>query len=121
MRRAGRQLTRLVTQIIVNAVALLVAALLVPGIQFRGGPADLILLGIIFGLVNTLVKPLVKLFTLPLNVATLSLFGLVITALMFFLTALLSPTYKIDGLVPGLVGTVIVGVVSALINHFLRD
>jgi hypothetical protein len=59
--------------------------------------------------------------TLPLNAATLGLFSLVVTALMFFLTALLSPAYHIDGLIPGVVGTVIVAVLSALINHFVRD
>jgi uncharacterized membrane protein YvlD (DUF360 family) len=60
-----RALTRFVTQIVVNPIALLAAALVVPGIEFRGGPADLILLGIIFGLVNGLVKPLVKAPTPP--------------------------------------------------------
>jgi putative membrane protein len=116
-----RTLTRFVTQIVVNAIALLAAALVVPGIEFHGGPADLILLGIIFGLVNALVKPLVKALTLPLNAATLGLFNLVVTALMFFLTALLSPAYHVDGLIPGVIGTVIVGVLSTLINHFVRD
>ena len=51
-----RTLTRSVSQIIVNAIALLAAALVVPGIEFRGAPADPILLGVIVGLVNALVK-----------------------------------------------------------------
>ena len=116
-----RHLTRWVTQIIVNALALLAAALIIPGIQFKGGPADLIVLGIIFGLLNGLVKPLVKLITLPLNVMTLGLFSLAVTAAMFFLTALLSPAYKIDGLLPGLAGCVIVALVSTVTNHFVKD
>lgn len=116
---AVRRLTRFVTQIVVNVIALLAAAVLVPGLEFRGGPADLLLLGIIFGLVNGLVKPAVKLLTLPITLATLGLFSLVVTALMFFLTALLSPSYTIDGLIPGVIGTLIVAVVSTVINHFI--
>ncbi|HUG37327.1 MAG TPA: phage holin family protein, partial [Candidatus Limnocylindrales bacterium] len=85
----------LVLRLIVNAVALLVAAWIVPGITLgaaQGQPTanewlTLLLVALIFGLVNAIIRPVVVFLTFPITVLTLGLFIFVINALMLILTS----------------------------------
>lgn len=72
-------------------------------------------------LVNALVRPLVKLFAMPLNCLTLGLFNFVINALMFWLVGSLDLGLRVRGFVPALFGSVVLSVVSGLLNSFLVD
>ena len=83
------------------------------------GPADwlyLLLAGLVFGLINLIVKPIVTFFSLPLIVVTLGLFFLVINALMLYLAAYFLDGLTVDGFVAALLG----GLVIALFNWALR-
>ena len=77
----------------VTGVALWVVALIVPGVKFVGGNTTLqkagiiLVVAIIFGLVNAVIKPIVTLLSLPLYVLTLGLFHIVVNALMLWITA----------------------------------
>ena len=77
----------------ITGLALWVVTLIVPGISFVGGQSDLEKIGIvlvvavIFGLVNAIIKPIVTLLSLPLYVLTLGLFHIVVNALMLWITA----------------------------------
>jgi putative membrane protein len=103
---------RLVVQVLLNAVGVLVTARLVPGISYRGGLASLLVAGVILGLLNVLVKPLVTLLSLPFIVLTLGLFFLVINGLILWVAAALLPSLSIDGCLPAILG----GVVLMLFN-----
>ena len=88
-------------KIAVNAVAIWVAALLVPGVDVRGhGTVNTIVtlavVGAVFGLVNSFIKPVVKLFSLPFYILTLGLFAFVVNALMLELVALISRSIGIS-------------------------
>ncbi len=74
---------RAVVQVVVNGIALLVASYLVPGVHYEGGLLYLLLAGLVIGLVNLLVKPLVTVLSLPLVIVTLGLFYLVIKTEVF--------------------------------------
>lgn len=99
---------RFLIQIIINALALYVAAWLVPGITvietggpFSGNPTvDLVLaflfIGLLFGIVNALIRPIVKLLALPLTILTLGLFTIIINAAMLMLTSWLSSYTPVD-------------------------
>ena len=77
----------------VTGLALWVVALIVPGVKFVGGSTTLqkigiiLVVAIIFGLVNAIIKPIVTLLSLPLYVITLGLFHVVVNALMLWITA----------------------------------
>ncbi|MFM8599028.1 MAG: phage holin family protein [Mycobacterium sp.] len=77
----------------VTGLALWVVTLIVPGISFVGGDSDLQRIGIIlvvaviFGLVNAVIKPIVQLLSIPLYILTLGLFHVVINALMLWITS----------------------------------
>jgi putative membrane protein len=120
----------LIVRLLASAVALAVAAALVDGISVGPGTdveRTLTLLGvaIIFGFVNAIVRPVLRLLTLPLVVLTLGLFLLVVNALMLLLTEwiadLFDLAFQVDGFWSALLGALIVSVVSFLINIVLPD
>jgi len=123
----------LVLRLIVNAVALLAAAWIVPGIELstaRGQPTanewlTLLLVALIFGLVNAIIRPVVVFLTFPITVLTLGLFIFVINALMLILTSWIAAGmalgFRVNGFVPALLGALIISVVSFIMNRILVD
>jgi len=117
---------KLILRIFINAVAIWVTSLVLSGLSFDGDILALILVGLIFGLVNALIRPIVKLLTLPINVLTLGLFTLVINALMLMLTAALSTSLNLTGgffenFLTALLGALIISVVSTVLSWILPD
>ncbi len=109
-----------VIQILINAAALYVAVLVVPNLEFTGEWWKLLLVAAIFGLVNTFVRPILRIFTLPITVLTLGLFLLVINALMLLLTGAISNELNL-GLTVGdflaaLLGSIVISIVGMLLS-----
>ncbi len=109
-----------VIQILINAAALYVAVLIVPNLEFTGEWWKLLLVAAIFGLVNTFVRPILRIFTLPITVLTLGLFLLVINALMLLLTGAISNELNL-GLTVGdflaaLLGSIVISIVGMLLS-----
>jgi putative membrane protein len=79
-----------VIQVVINAAALWVAVQIVPGLDYSFAPADawwkFILVAVIFSLVNTYLRPILRILTLPITIITLGIFLLIINALMLLLT-----------------------------------
>ncbi len=112
---------RLLVRWAINAIAIWAAIQLVPGIQHTGSAATLILIALVFGLVNALVRPFLTLLTCPLIILTLGLFVLVINALMLGLTAWLVPSLTVTGFWPAFLGSIIISIVSSLISMLIKD
>jgi putative membrane protein len=115
---------------IANAGALWVAVWLLQDITLTGDSTGkkawtLILVALLFGLVNFVVKPVVKLLTLPLFILTLGLITLVINALMLLLTSWLADKldlgFHVDGFWTAVLGALIISVVSWALNLALPD
>ncbi|MFF7854612.1 phage holin family protein [Streptomyces sp. NPDC007904] len=115
---------------IANAGALAVAVWLLDKITLTGDGTGkeigtLVLVALIFGLVNVLVKPVVKLFSLPLLILTLGLFTLVVNALMLLLTSWLADqldlSFHVEGFWTAVLGGLIISVVSWALNVVLPD
>src|SRR5258708_29531205 len=102
---------------VVVALAFAVTVRLVPGIQVHGGVSGFLLTAAVFGLINGILGPVLRLLTLPISILTLGLFLLVLNALLLALAALLVPALTIDGFWSALVGAVGLGIVSWLLNH----
>ena len=116
---------RFVWRLAVNAVALWLAAELLPGVIFDGGFVELILVALIFGLVNALVRPIVKLLTIPIRIVTVGLFTFVINALMVMITAGLTDLDLEGGIVKQflvpLMASLVISVVSVVLSWILPD
>ena len=110
----------LIIRLLINAAALLAAVWLIPGIVFTGGPARLIGVAAVFGVVNALVRPVLTVLSCPLIVITLGLFTLVINALLLLLTGYLSQAwnlgFRVDGFLPAFLGGIVIGVVSTALT-----
>lgn len=110
---------------LVTAVALWVAVRLVPGIWYEGSWLGMLGVALVFGLVNALIRPVVFLLTCPLVVLSLGLFIFVLNALMLWLTSAVSRTlglgFHVVGFWSALVGAVVVGFTSMLLNVFVGD
>ncbi|WP_418958020.1 phage holin family protein [Streptomyces tritici] len=119
-----------VVKTIANAGALAVATWLLDDITLTGSGTGekiwtLILVALVFGLVNFLVKPLVSLLALPLFILTLGLITLVINALMLLLTSWLADQadlpFHVEGFWTAVLGGLIISVVSWALNVLLPD
>jgi putative membrane protein len=108
---------------LLNAAALWVAAYLLPGLDFTGSVTDLLLVAAVFGVVNSLLRPILTVLTCPLIVLTLGLFTLVINAVMLLITGWLSARWDLGFAVSGFwaafLGGLVVGVVSLLLSLLL--
>jgi putative membrane protein len=121
---------KLLLRILIPAAALGVAHLLISGIELRGGSdwskaGTLILVALIFGVVNAVLKPIIKTIGCALYVLTLGLVGLVVNALLLWLCSWLagklSLPFHITGFWPAFFGAIIVGVVGWLLNLVFDD
>jgi putative membrane protein len=119
---------RLLTRVVVNAVALAVATWLVQGITLTGDTegqrlAALLVVAALFGAVNAFVRPIVTLLALPFILLTLGLLLLVINGLMLLLTSWLSGQiglgFDVDGFWAAVVGAIVVSVVTWLMEIVL--
>ena len=113
-----------VIQLLINAAALYVAVLIVDGLDFNfereGAWLEFILVALIFGLVNTFLKPVLRLLTLPITMITLGLFLLVLNALLLLLVGWISSELSlgltVDGFVPALLGSIVISIVGFLLS-----
>ncbi len=118
--------------VLVNALAIWVATLVVRGITVTGGEGlvaqivTFLVVGLIFGVVNAVVKPIVRLVALPLYILTLGLFTFVVNAFMLQITSWVSQvtplTFEIDDFFwSAIFGAVVVTLVSVVVNVLLPD
>jgi len=119
---------RLILRLLANAAALAVATFLLRGIILtapttEGKVVTLLVVALIFGVLNALVKPVFTLVTAPLVLLTLGLFLVVINAVMLLLTSWISTRvdlgWFVDGFGTALLGAVVVSVVSFFLNAFV--
>lgn len=105
---------------ILNALALLLVAYLVPGFKMESLYTALIV-ALVLGLVNALVRPLLFILTLPVTILTLGLFTFVINALMILLVSTIVKGFTVEGFVPALLAAVFLWIVSLLTNWLIEQ
>ena len=119
-------MSQFLIRLFVNAVALGVAAVIVPGIGFAGSESgaiiNVLIVALIFGLVNAIIKPVLALVTCPFYILTLGLFTFVVNALMLMLTSwLVGPRFVVEGFWSAFFGSIIISIVSTVLSAMLKD
>ena len=120
-------MTKFILRLAINAIALYLAVLVLPGIDLRSNLSSIIWLALIFGLVNALVRPLISILTCPLIILTLGLFTLVINTFMFWLTSVIGQSFGIDLIISdpvwwnAFLGGLVVSIVSVVMTLILKD
>jgi putative membrane protein len=108
-------------RLFVNALALTAAAALVDGIRMSGGFWDVLVVALVFGVVNAILKPILLLFSFPLLVVTLGLFALVVNALLLMLTARILDAFAVSGFWAAVLGSVVISLVTMFLGGALKD
>ncbi|HET7232123.1 MAG TPA: phage holin family protein [Longimicrobium sp.] len=115
----------LILRWLITAAAVWAAAHFVPGIHYTGGIKTLLVVALVMGLVNALVRPIVKKLACGVIVLTLGLALFIINALMLLLTGYITRhfgyDFQVDGFVPALIGSVVISLVSWVLSMFLVD
>lgn len=117
---------RRILGVLVTALAIWVAVAIVPGLDFTGEWYAFLLVALILSIINAVVKPIVKLLSLPVVLFTLGLFLLVINALMLSLTVWLADPSRLDlGLTSDgffwstFLGALVISIVQSIVNMFI--
>ena len=104
------------------AAAVWVTSLILPGMTITGGIIGILLVSLVFGLINAIIKPIVKLLTCPLVILTLGLFTLVINTLMLLLTEFfLSDYLQIDGFFWAFIAAILISLATMVIDIIIPD
>ena len=103
---------------ILNAVALLAVAYLLPGITVASFGSALIA-ALVLGLVNMLVKPVLVLLTLPITIVTLGLFLIVINALLFWFVGSVLKGFQVSGFWWAVGGAILYSIISGLLTKLI--
>ena len=120
----------LTIRVAVVAVSLWVATIFVPGIDNTAGDTSsrvvtLVVVALIFGVVNAVLKPIIKVVGCPFHVLTLGLIGLVVNALLFLLVGYIAAgiglPFSVDGFGPAFVGAIVVAVVGFILHVVIPD
>jgi len=106
--------------ILATTLSLLVVDIIFSGVSIANFPAALVA-AISIGLINSGVKPILSLLSLPLNILTLGGFSLIINGLCFWLASLFVPGFRVAGLIAFIVAPIILSFVNTLINKYFGE
>ena len=116
-------LHRIIIRLIINAAAIYLTAQVISGIDLSGWKA-ILLVAVIFGIVNSVIKPFVRIASCLLQVLTLGLFTLVINALMLYMTEWIAEklelNFTIDNFFSAFLGALLISIVSFILSKFLK-
>lgn len=106
----------LIVKLLLSCVAVALSAYFTPGVSTGDSVLTVLVVAVVLGVLNTFVKPIIKLLALPVTVLTLGLFLFVINAMMVLLASFVVEGFYVDGFVSALIFSVILSVVSWLLN-----
>jgi putative membrane protein len=109
---------RLLLSWVINAGTLVLLPYILPGIHVDGF-ASALWTALVLGLVNTVIRPVLVILTLPVTLVTLGLFILVLNALLFWMVATWLEGFRVDGFGPAFAGAIAYSVISALVSWLL--
>lgn len=107
-------------QILANSLAILAADKLVSGFVFRGDWQDLFIAGAVLGIVNSLVRPIIKFLAFPVIILTLGLFAIIINIAMLFLAASFIPGLIINSFWAGFWAVIIISIINSVVSNIFK-
>lgn len=111
---------RFLLRVLLNAVAVLLAARIVPGIHVTGASAALVA-GLVLGVINAVIRPVLIILTLPFTILTLGLFIFIVNAICLALVAWLVPGFAVHGFIAALFGSIFISLASWILSALLID
>jgi putative membrane protein len=112
---------RLLLLWVLNAVALLAVTYLLPSSIQVSGFGTALLAALVLGFINTLVRPVLALLTLPITMLTLGIFYLVLNGLLFWLASAFIPGFQVQGFASAFVGAILYGVIAWVLSALIPN
>lgn len=112
----GGQYMKLITRWLVSAISIYIIAYFIQGISIDG-PGAALTAAAVLGIVNTFIRPIIKFFALPITIATLGIFSLVINGAFLMLTANLVEGFSVYSFSAAFVGSILFSIVSMVIGN----
>lgn len=109
----------LIFRFLAVAVAVYLTVNLVPGISLEGGWMTLALVSLVWSVIITVIRPVLSILSLPLTIITLGLFSFVLNALLFWGMEFIVPGFDVDGWWPALLGSIVLSLITWLIQKIL--
>ena len=106
----------LIIDLLINALAIMIAAYILPGVHVAGIEGAIIA-AVVLAILNTFIKPIIVLITLPLTILTLGLFILVINTIVILLVSWLVPGFKVDGFLTAFLFSILLWIVNAVLHQ----
>lgn len=107
--------------LIVTAIAIAVTTAILGGVHVEGGIGTYLWLAVIFGVVNAILGPILRIISLPLTILTLGLFALVVNGVLFAITAWISSKIAVDNFWWAILAGLIMSIVMAILRMILGD
>jgi len=105
---------------VVNAIALVITAMIISGMDFNGILAPFVA-ALVIGVLNAIVRPILIVITLPINILTLGLFTFVVNAVMIQITASVVSGFQVTGFWAAFIGSILMSIVSFILSFFIND
>ncbi len=103
-----------------TALSLLIVDIVVPGVNLANFPSAMIA-GLVIGLVNGSIKPIISTLSLPINLVTLGAFSLVVNGLCFWLAAAVTPGFAVKGLIAFFLAPVVMSFANTFISNYMGE
>lgn len=110
-----------IARLFVNALALSAAAWLIDGIQLSEDFGQVLIVALIFGVLNALLKPVLIFFSLPFIIVTLGLFAFVVNGALLLITDRLTDQLAVSGLGAAILGSLVISFVTMVMGRVLKD
>jgi putative membrane protein len=111
-----------IIKVLVTALAVWVAAYVLPGVHLANDAKTIVIVALVLALLNAIVKPILIILTIPVTIITLGLFLLVINALMVvWASKIVGPKFTVDGWLTALFFSLIVSIVSSILHSVAKD
>ena len=104
-----------IIRLIVNAIALMIVAYVLPGVQVTG-IAGALVAAFVLGIINAILRPILVLLTLPIQIVTLGLFTLVINGVLFYWVGHMGIGLVVSGFWTAFIGAIVLGIVSFVLS-----
>jgi putative membrane protein len=108
-----------ILRILGTAVAVVITVNVVPGLAITGGWVTTLIVAVVWSVMVTVIKPVLKILTLPITILTFGLFSLILNALLFWLMAAIVPGFVVSGFLAAFLGALMLSILTWLIHQIL--
>ncbi len=106
----------MILRLFATTVAVYLTVHFVPGLSLAGGWTTTLLVAVVWSVITMVIRPVLRILTLPITLITFGLFSLVLNALLFWMMALIVPGFTVSGFLAALLGALVLSICSWLIN-----